>query len=197
MPNYRHVAKGQLNGAWNWSVSLKSISALSEAAAEAAFHAGFKAMWNNAGFKALFPATNHWLSSTTYSVDANWKATTATTTNEDIPGTGTQALPYECCLLITWRTALRNKKGVGRWYLPSATTASLAVAGWSYLPASMTAFGVGAAAMTTSWAGQLQPVILHTATKTTDNIIHADMPDDVTSQRRRAHKRIPTRTTVL
>lgn len=197
MPNYRHIAKGQLNGAFNWTVGMKSISALAEAAAEAAWHAAFKAMWNNAGFKALIPATNHWLSTTTYSVDGSWKATTATTTNEDIAGTGTQALPYECSLLITWRTALKNKRGVGRWYLPAPTTAALAVNGWTYLPASMTAFAAGAAAMTTSWAGSLQPVILHTSTHTTDNIIHADMPDDVASQRRRGHKRIPTRTTVF
>lgn len=197
MPNYHHVAKGQLNAAYNWTVGLYTISALAEAAAEAAFHAAFKAMWNNAGFKALIPATNHWLSSTTYTMNSSWKATTATTTNEDIAGTGAQALPYECALLITWRTAQRNKSGVGRWYLPSPTTASLAVNGWTYLPASMTAFAAGATAMTSSWAGSLTPVILHRRTLTTDNIIHADMPDDVASERRRGHKRIPARTTVF
>lgn len=195
MPNYHHVARGQLNGAYNWSVGMYSISALAEAAAEAAWHAAFKAMWNNAGFKALFPATNHWLSSTTYTMNSSWKATTATTTNEDIPGTGTQALPYECALLITFRTAQKNRLGVGRWYLPAPTTASLTVNGWTYLAASMTAFAAGATAMNTSWGGSLTPVILHRKTLTTDNILHADMPDQVYVQRRRAHKRVPTRTT--
>lgn len=197
MPNYHHVAKGQLNASYNWTVGLYSTSTLAEAAAEAAWHAAFKAMWNNAGFKALFPATNHWLSSTTYTMDGNWKSTTSTTTNEDIPGTGTQALPYECALVITWRSALKTRRGVGRWYLPAPTTASLAVAGWTYLPASMTSFAAGATAMTASWAGQLTPVILHRSTKTTDNIVHGDMPDQVYVQRRRAHKRVPARTTVF
>lgn len=195
MPNYHHVAKGQMNGAYTWSVGLYTTSSLAEAAAEAAFHAAFKAMWNNAGFKALYPATNHWLSSTTYTMDGGWHATTATTTNEDIPGTGTQALAYECALLLTFRTALKNKHGVGRWYLPTPTTASLTVNGWTYLAASMTAFAAGAAAMNTSWAGSLTPVLLNRKTLTTNNIIHADMPDDVASQRRRGHKRIPARTT--
>lgn len=195
MPNYHHVARGQLNAAYGWSVGLYSTSALAEAAAETAFHTAFKAMWNNAGFKALIPATNHWLSSTTYTMDGSWKATTATVTNEDIPGTGAQALPYECGLLITFRTSLKNRKGVGRWYLPAPTTASLAVNGWTYLAASMTSFAAGAAAMNTSWSGSLTPVLLNRKSLTTTNIIHADMPDDVVSQRRRGHKRIPARTT--
>lgn len=197
MPNYHHIARGQMNAAYNWTVGLYSTSNLAEAAAETAWHAAFKAMWNNAGFKALFGATNHWLSTTTYTMDGNWKATTSTVTNEDIPGTGAQVLPYECALVLTWRTALKNRRGVGRWYLPAPTTASLTVNGYTYLAASMTAFAAGATAMTASWAGNLTPVILHRATKTTDNIVHADMPDQVYVQRRRAHKRVPTRTTVL
>jgi hypothetical protein len=195
VPNYHHVARGQLNSAYNWTVGMYSVSSLAEAAAETAFHAAFKAMWNNAGFKALFPATNHWLSSTTYTMSGTWHSTTSTTTNEDIPGTGTQALPYECALLITFRTAIKNRTGIGRWYLPAATTASLTVNGWTYLPASMTAFAAGVTAMNTSWAGSLTPVILHRKTLTTDNILHADLPDQVYVQRRRAHKRVPTRTT--
>jgi hypothetical protein len=184
-----------MNAAWNWSVGMYSTSALAEAAAEAAWHAAFKAMWNNAGFRALYGATNHWLSSITYTMDASWKATTATVTNEDIAGTGAQSLPYEAALIITLRTALRNRKGVGRMYLPPPTTASLAVNGWQYLPASMTAFGVGATAMNASWAGSLTPLLLNRKTLTTNNVIHADLPDDVASQRRRGHKRIPARTT--
>lgn len=195
MPNYLHVARGQSNGAWAWSVRLHSTSSVAEAAAETSFHSAFKSMWNNVAFKALMPATSHWLTSTTYTMNSSWKATTGTTTNEDIPGTGGQALPYECALILTFRTALRNKTGAGRWYLPPPCTAALTVNGWSYLAASMTTFAAGASAMNGSWAGTLTPVILHTKTLTTDNIIHADMPDDVASQRRRAHKRIPTRTT--
>src|SRR5215468_11193633 len=178
MPTYLHVAKGSMNSTFGWSVSMHSLSSAAEAAAEASWHAAFKAFWNAAGVRALYAATNSWLSTVTYTLDGSGHVTTSTTTSEAIAGTGTQSLPYECAILVTWRTAIKGKKGLGRWYLPPPATAALA-------------------AMNTSWGGTLTPVIYHHATHTTDNILHADMPDGVYAQRRRGHKRIPARTTIF
>jgi hypothetical protein len=174
-----------------------SISALAEAAAETAWHNAVKACWNSATFKAFIPATNVFQSTTTYTMSPTWHATTATSTPEAIPGAGAAALPYTSCLIATLRSAQKNKKGVGRLYFPALTQASLSVNGWSYSAATMTAAGTAFAAMWASLAGSLTPVILHRSTLTTDNIVHGDLPDDVATQRRRAHKRIPTRTVFL
>lgn len=195
MPNYLHVSRGQMNGAFNWSVRMYSTSSVAEAAAETAWHAAFKTFWNTAGVRALYPATNSWVSTTTYTMSGAWKATTSTTTAESIAGTGTQAQAYECALVVTFRTAQKNRKGVGRWYLPGLATAGLAVNGWTYLPASITTIATALGTMNTSWSGTLTPVIFHRPTLTTDNILHSDVPDQVYVQRRRGHKRIPTRTT--
>jgi len=193
VPTYLHVAKGSLNSAYGWSVSIHSVSSVAEAAAEASFHAAFKTFWNAAGVRPLFAATNSWLTSTTYTLDSTGHVTTSTTTSESIAGTGTQSCPYECAILVTWRSAIKGKKGLGRWYLPAPATAALAVNGWTMLPANMTTLATAIAAMNTSWGGTLTPVLYHHSTHTTDNIIHADMPDGVYSQRRRGHKRIPAR----
>ena len=197
MPTYLHVAKGSMNSTFGWSVSMHSLSSAAEAAAEASWHAAFKAFWNAAGVRALYAATNSWLSTVTYTLDGSGHVTTSTTTSETIAGTGTQSLPYECAILVTWRTAIKGKKGLGRWYLPPPATAALAVNGWTLLPANVTTFTTALAAMNTSWGGTLTPVIYHHATHTTDNILHADMPDGVYAQRRRGHKRIPARTTIF
>lgn len=197
MPTYLHVAKGSLNSAFGWSVSLHSVSSAAEAAAEASWHAAFKTFWNTAGVRALYAATNSWLSSITYTLDGSGHVSTGTATSEAIAGTGTQSLPYECALVATWRTAIKGKKGIGRWYLPAPTTASLAVNGWTLLPANQTTIATALAAMVTAWTGTLQPVIYHHAAHTTDNIIHGDLPDGIYSQRRRGHKRIPARSTIF
>lgn len=186
-----------MNSTFTATVSLHSLSSAAEAAAEASWHGAVKTFWNTAGVKALYAATISWTSTVTYTLDSNGHATTSTVTNEAIAGTGTQSLPYECALLVTWRTAIKAKKGLGRWYLPPPTTASLAVNGWTMLPANITTLAAALTAMTTSWGGTLTPVVYHHASKTTDNIVHADMPDGVYAQRRRGHKRIPTRTTIL
>lgn len=197
MPTYLHVSKWSMNSTFTATISMHSLSSAAEAAAEASWHGAVKTFWNAAGVKALYAATISWTSTVTYTLDANGHATTSTVTNEAIAGTGTQSLPYECALLVTWRSALKSKKGLGRWYLPPPTTASLAVNGWTMLPANVTTLTTNLAAMVTSWGGTLTPVIYHHSTKTTDNLIHADMPDGVYAQRRRGHKRIPTRTTIF
>lgn len=197
MPTYLHVSKWTMNSAYTATVSLHSVSAAAEAAAEASWHGAVKAFWNAAGTKALYAATISWTSTVTYTLDGTGHVTTSTVTNETIAGTGTQSMPYDSALLVTWRTAIKGKKGLGRWYLPPPTTASLAVNGWTMLPANITTLAANLAAMATAWTGTLTPVIYHHSTHTTDNIIHSDMPDGVYSQRRRGHKRIPARTTIF
>lgn len=197
MPTYLHVAKGVMNASFGWSISLHSSSAVAEAAAETSWHGAFKTFWNTAGVRALYATSINWASTTTYTLDGSGHVTTSTTTPEVIAGTGAQSLPYHDAIVVTWRTALKGKKGTGRWFLPPTTTASLAVAGWTLLPANQATIATALGTMVTAWTGTLVPVVYHHSSHTTDNIIHGDVPDSIANVRLRGHKRIPTRVTVF
>lgn len=196
MGNYLSEAHGLLNDAFPWSFSMKFTSALSEASVESAWHSSVKAMWDDTTFRALIPATNHFTGTSTSSVDTNWKQLTKTVTNEDIVGTGGAALPYECAMVITWRTVLANKHGHGRWYWPSLTAASLASTGWVFSNSTVVAAVAAAEIMTGGWAGSMTPLLRDRAHNTVQAITVGDIPDGVYVQRRRADKRVPARTLV-
>lgn len=196
MANYLCVAGGLLADAFPWSFRMYMSSPDSEATVATNWHASVKAAWDNASFIALIPATTHFTFTSASTLDASWKQTTKTTTDEDIVGTGGAALPFSSALIVTWRTAMANKKGRGRSYWPGLDTASLDTNGYFY-KASTTTAAVGAInAMTGSWAGVLTPLVLHRKTLTTDNIIGGDVPDLVAVQTRRADKRVPIRTSI-
>jgi hypothetical protein len=193
--NYRCEAHGLLDDAFPWSFRMYMVSADSEATVETNWHASVKAMWDDATFIAHIPATTHFTGTSSSTLNASWKQTTKTETNEDLVGTGGAALPFRASLILTWRTALASKKGHGRIYFPGLTVASLATDGYFYSSAATTAAKGAAQAMTGSWAGVLTPVLFHRSTLTSDNIIDGDIPDEVATQRRRADKRVPIRTT--
>jgi hypothetical protein len=196
MANYLCEAHGLLADAFPWSFRMYMISSDSEATVETNWHASVKAAWDNASFLALIPASTHFTGTSSSTLDAAWKQTTKTSTDEDIVGTGGAALPFSSALIVTWRTALASKKGHGRSYWPGLDVSSLDTSGYFYKSTTLAA-AVGAMnAMTGSWAGVLTPVILHRKTLTTDNITHGDIPDLVAVQTRRADKRVPIRSSL-
>lgn len=196
MANYLCVAGGLLADAFPWSWRMYFSSPDSEATVETNFHASVKAAWDNASFLALIPASTHFTFTSSSTLDASWKQTTKTTTDEDIVGTGGAALPFSSALIVTWRSALASKKGHGRSYWPGLDTAALDTDGYFYKASSVTA-AVGAFnAMTGSWAGVLTPLIFHRKTLTSDNIIGGDVPDMCAVQTRRADKRVPIRSSL-
>lgn len=197
MANYLHQANFLLNDAFPASVRIYSSSSLSESAAETAWHNGFKACWNQASFTALMPATSHFISTSTSTMSAAWKQTTKTVTDEDIPGTGGDALPYETGVLVTWETALATKSGHGRWYLPSPVVTALAADGWYYSAATRTAVAAGINALWAAITPNITPLLLHRRSLTTDPIVHSNTPDNIVIQRRRADKRVPARTSIF
>lgn len=196
MANYLCEAHGLLNDSFPWSFRMYMVSPDSEATVESTWHGSIKSMWNSAPFNALISSTNHFTGTSSSTLNASWKQTTKTTTDEDLPGTGVQSLPYECAHVVTWRTALANKMGHGRWYLPAMTTGALATGGYVLSTTAVTDI-VGAVNIAiAAWAGALTPVILHRKTLTTDNVIKGDVPDGVYVQGRRADKRVPARTSL-
>jgi len=203
MANYECVAGGTLADSFPWSFRMYMTSADSESAAQSAWSSSINAMFTYSAFEALLPSETNCSYTYTSTMSADWKQTTKTQTDEDLVGTGTQSMPYHVCETVTWRTAQATKYGHGRWYLPALCTTALATDGY-YL--SSTAVGDIVAAVNaaiTAWSGVLTPVILHrNGTRsgpgplTTDNVISGDVPDGLTTQRRRADKRVPTRTSL-
>lgn len=195
MANYLVEAHGLLADAFPWSFRMYMVSSSGESAVETNWHASVKAMWDESTLIAFIPASTHFTGTSSSTLDSSWKQTTKTSTDEDIVGTGGNALPFSSGLLLTWRTALASKKGHGRSYFPGLDTASLNTDGYFYSAAAVAAAKLGAQAMTGSWGGVLTPVLLHRKTLTTDNIISGDIPDNVVVQTRRADKRVPIRST--
>lgn len=198
MAFYLHQANFILGGAFPASVGIKSTSALSEAAAEAAFHAGVKAAWNSAGLLPLMPTTTSFVSTTTSTATGTWHQSTKTTTNEVIAGTGAGAsLPYHDAMVVEFVTAFADRHGHGRWYWPPLTGAALAAAGYNWSAATLTAAQTAFNAMLTAWRGSLTPVLLNRSALTTRNITGANISDMVAVQNRRADKRVPGRTALV
>jgi hypothetical protein len=195
MANYLCEAHGLLDDAFPWSFRLYMSSADSEATVESTWHGSVKAMWDNAALNAIIPATTHFTGTSSSTLDGTYHQTTKTSTDEDLVGTGGAALPFRAATLLTWRTAFSNKSGRGRSYFPGLDVTSLAADGYYYSSTTTGKVKTAAEVMTADWAGILTPLLLHRESLTTYNIISGDVPDAVATQRRRADKRVPTRTT--
>lgn len=203
MPNYLHVAQGQIADAFPWSLRIYSVSSSSEAAAETTWSSGIAAMFNSTGFNGLLPSTVNVNSTYTSTMSASWKQTTKTTTSASLPGGATTSLPYHTAECVTWRTAQATRYGRGRWYLPPLSTGALATGGYYLSSTAVTDIVTAVNALLSACVGSLQFVVLHrTGTKsgpgplTTDNIVSGDVPDGFDVQRRRADKRVPARTSL-
>jgi len=200
MSNYLHFAGGLIADSFPWSFRMYSTSAATEEAAQTAWSSAIVAMFSSEGFAAIVPSTVELTSTYTSTMNADWKQTTKTSTDESVVGTGATSLPYHVCEVVTWRTAQATRYGHGRWYLPCLATTALASGGYYLASAAVGDIVSAVNAAISAWTGTLQPVILHRkGTKsgpgplTTDNIISGDVPDGFDTQRRRADKRVPAR----
>lgn len=201
MPFYLHQATGLLNAAFPWSIHSVSSSAATESAAQTAWDAGIVAMWNSAGFNALVPTGTTLTGTSTSTANASFKQTTKTSSSHSIAGTATTSLSYHTAEVVTFRSSQATKYGHARWYLPPLGTTALATGGYILSAATMTSMQTAVNAFLTAIRGTLTLVILHRkgtlhgpGPLTTDNIIAADMPNNLSVQRRRADKLVPTRT---
>lgn len=203
MPNYLLVASGQIGSAFPWSIRMYASSSGSEAAVETTWSSGIAAMFNSAGFNGLLPNTVNVNSTYTSTMDANWKQTTKTTTAAALTGGAAQSLPWHVCEVVTWRTSLATRYGRGRWYLPCMATGALATAGGKLSATAQTDIVTAVNALLAITVGSIQFLILHRrgtkgglAPLSTTPIVAGDVPDGLDTQRRRADKYVPTRTSL-
>ena len=117
-------------------------------------------------------------------------------TSETLVGTDASGpLPPQCSVVVSLRTALFNKSGRGRFYLPVFGSDVLAA---GRLPATAkTQVATAAQKMIQSLNGAGYTVVVyHRSTRTHDNVTQVNVGDVYDTQRRRRNKLIEARTTL-
>lgn len=116
----------------------------------------------------------------------------------DIDGTAAgDAMPGDVAIVVSLRTALANRRGRGRFYLPQPAV-SMCTATGKVEPASITALinALGAAWATYNAGGHV-PVVYSRASRSTQQITSFNIGDLFDTQRRRENDITETRTTAL
>lgn len=128
MTNFLHSAGGALSDGGFWSVGLKTTGAISEAAAETAWLAGWTAFWGHAGVTALFSTGTTMTRLSTSTASSVWRQTTITRDVAAFAGvTATQELPTLLSMVVTSYSAQATKVGHGRFFFPPTVAAALDV----------------------------------------------------------------------
>lgn len=199
-------AGGLLGGTFAWSIGSVVYSASAESAVESAWDAAILAMWEDSTLAPFIPSTTTLTYTSSSTASAEFKQTTKTTTDHDIAGTSSSdAVGYRTCIIVTWRSALATRWGRGRWFLPGPATNALASTGYELSTAASTAVSDGVAAFTSALGSTLQLQILHrkgsldgaASPLSLSPVVTADTPNTFATQRRRADKIVPVRTTIV
>ena len=199
MGTYRAVTLGHLAGeTFEWTMTLFNAAG-TVAGAAAALHAAIGLMWNGVAppadsIKQLVPVGSGIdLTSATEIDPLTGKNLGQVQTAEVLVGTdATATLPPQCSIVVSLRTALFDRTGRGRFYLP-AFGADVLAAG--RLPvANRLQVATAAQKMVQSLNGAGYTVcVYHRKTKTHDNVTKVSVGDVYDTQRRRRDKLIESR----
>lgn len=203
MANYLHTASGTLAGSFPWSITAKSTSSESESQAETAWANGMANLFGDATLKTFIPSATELTLTSTSTADAAWRQTTKTTTTHALSGSSTGvAIGFDAATIVSLRSALSTRYGRGRWYLPGLASNALATGGYFYSSAATAALSAAVSSCFTQFSGAIQIVILHPHGNKSGSVTPfsftpvtgGNVSDQVASQRRRADKRVPIRT---
>jgi hypothetical protein len=205
MAFYLAQASGLLNSSFPWSMNFVLSATTSESAVSAAFDPAIRGVFTDATFKTYIPTTVEITETSVSTASAIFKQTTKTTVSSTTAGdSGSIALPYHTCEILTFRTSFATKWGRGRLFFPPLAVNALAADGFSILAAAQTAMQGAFNGYFTAVGSTYQHVILHKrataggarAAYTTDTVAAADIPSTFAVQRRRADKLVPSRLSV-
>lgn len=199
MGTYILVANGHTQGE-TFTFTLHAFNAAGTVAgAAAAWHTAVGLLWNGVAtpadsIKQLVPTTCGIDQSSATELDPlTGKNLGKAITAETLVGTGVgEALPAQCTITVSLRTALFNKSGRGRFSLPP------------FIVSEMTAGRLGATArgqVNTAAQKMIQSLngagytvcIYHRSTRTHDNVTTVDVGDVYDTQRRRRNKLVEAR----
>lgn len=202
MGTYALVANGTQAGE-TFTFTLHAFNAAGTVAgAAAAWHVALGLLWNGVAppadsIKQLIPTTTTLSQSSATEIDPlTGKNLGQQQTAEALVGTDASGpVPPQCCVVVSMRTALFNKSGRGRFYLPALGTDNV-VAG-RIKAASVTQMTTAAQKMVQSLNGAGYTVcIYHRSSKTHDNVTSVNVGDVFDTQRRRRDKLVEARTSL-
>lgn len=205
MAYYLAQASGLLNTSFPWSINFVLSATASEATVSSVFDPAIRGVFTDTTFKTYIPTTVEITETSVSTASATFRQTTKTIVASTTAGdSGSIALPYHTCEILTLRTSYATKWGRGRLYFPPLAINALAADGFSILAAAQTAMQGAWNGYFTAVGATFQHVILHKkatagggrAAFTTDTVAKADIPSTFAVQRRRADKLVPSRLSV-
>lgn len=198
MTNFRHVVKGVFPGE-SWSTTLCSTGTLTVAAANAAWQAAWEILWSGiappaddiAQLVSQNVTTNTFTTAVLDPVTGKQTGLAASTVN--LPGTATTVnCPPQCSVAVSWQTALPQRSGRGRMYLPVFVAAALTGGLLSTASQNIVKYAAGNMLASLEGAG-LVPSIYGRTAKTMTPITGGTVGNVVDTQRRRRDKLVETR----
>ena len=202
MGTYRLVASGHEAGE-SFTFTLSAFNAAGTVAgAAAAWSTAIGLLWNGVAtptdsIKQLIPTTSGIDVTSATEIDPlTGKNLGQVVTTQTLVGTdATGPVPPQCAVVVSLRTALFNKAGRGRFYLPAFSTDK--VAAGRILTAARDSAAVASQKMIQSLNGAGYTVVVyHRSTKTHDNVVQISVGDVFDTQRRRRDKLIEVRNTL-
>lgn len=187
MALFRHVISGTTPGE-QWSFTLHTEGTVSTGDANDSLAAAITAAYSNGFATITSPDVVTTIASTAGINEATDGQTTRVETVLSLPGTSEdEMLPFQCATAITLITALANRHGRGRFFLPPLAAGILdagrvSAAGISNLDTAFTAFF---AELTTDG---LTPVVRNRTGHISTPVVEARVGDVIDTQRRRRNK---------
>jgi len=202
MGTYICVANGTEAGE-TFTFTLHTFNAAGTVAgAAAAWHTALGLLWNGVAppadsIKQLIPTTSSIISSSATEIDPlTGKNLGQVITAEALAGTdATGPVPPQCAVTVSLRTAVFNKAGRGRFYLPALSTDK--VSAGRILAGAVTQIVTASQKMIQSLNGAGYTVVVyHRASRTHDNVVSVNVGDVFDTQRRRRDKLVEARTSL-
>lgn len=204
MAVFKATASGTLNaGGLPWSFSMLLSGAVSEASAAADFDGAISTLWTTAtnGLENFVPTDTSLTQTEVATLDANYHFETVTRTSNVKAGTDANiSLPKQTAIVVTTRSALPRRSGIGRWWLPPFAVDTVAAGGvlsstiQGHLVTSISAF------YATLTSDGLTPFIVNrkplkdgTGAGVTKNLTNFDISNEFRVHRHRMSKFVPTR----
>lgn len=192
---FQHRFSGTLPGGDSWMFTWWATSGQAIDTVHNAGVAWASAFFGAAPVGALFPATTTLTNVTTVQVtDATGKQTFRRDGALALAGSNaTGALPGDVALVVSLRTALSNRSGRGRFYLPALAKDQVSSADGRVQATAVTALLGNLTTAWTTYVATAEPVIYSRTLKVTNPITRFDIGNLFDTQRRRESSMLETR----
>lgn len=192
---FQHRYSGTLPGGDTWMFTWWATSGQAIDTVHTAGTQWASDFYGAAGVAALFPDSTTLTNVTTVQVtDATGLQTFRRDSGLALSGSNlTGAMPGDVALVTSLRTALSNRSGRGRFYLPGLAKDQVASADGRVEAAAVTAILAGLTTAWTNYVATASPVIYSRTLRTTTPVVSFDIGNLFDTQRRRESSMLETR----